>query len=176
MRIQKRRQSKHAYLQLLQERFPEFQGVYFNVGLAKLGGTVNAGLFLSQLLYWYDKGSNPHWIYKTIKEIHEETWLNRDAQKSAERTWVNLGILEVKRCGWQGKRHYKIQVEKLFHELENLRISLRKPANSIEDSLPPVSGSPPANTEITQESSTEIKNKTDLEKAKKNLVEHFTKH
>ena len=46
--------------------------------LAKALGSVKAGLFLSQLLYWMDKGADEDgWLYKTREELYDETGLSR---------------------------------------------------------------------------------------------------
>src|SRR5215212_4465846 len=46
----------------------------------------HGGLFISQLLYWDGKGHDPDgWIYKTEKEMEQETGLTRSSQRKAER-------------------------------------------------------------------------------------------
>ena len=57
--------------------------IAFNPDLAHALGSVNAGLFLSQLLYWDGKGDDPVWTYKTIKMIEMETGLSRREQETA---------------------------------------------------------------------------------------------
>lgn len=93
--------------------------VLFNAALAKIAKSAIAGLFLSQLLYWWKKGSNQDWIYKTICEFEEETALNRSEQDRAIRIWKSLGVIVVEKRGIPPKRHFHIfisHLEKLLHE------------------------------------------------------------
>ena len=84
--------------------------IAFNPLLAKAIGSVKAGLLLSQLLYWWGKGQNPEWIYKTIDEIEEETALSRYEQDGAIQKIKNLKLVEVKRKGIPAKRHFKLNL------------------------------------------------------------------
>jgi len=88
--------------------------IAFNPYLAKISGKATAGLFMSQLLYWWGKGSEEDWIYKTIDEFSGETCLTRSEQDTAIRIWKQLGILEVKKKGIPPKRHFKIDIERLM--------------------------------------------------------------
>ena len=67
-------------------------------------------MLLSQLLYWWGKGQNPEWIYKTIDEIEEETALSRYEQDGAIQKIKNLKLVEVKRKGIPAKRHFKLNL------------------------------------------------------------------
>src|SRR3989344_5363007 len=80
--------------------------VAFNPALGKILGSVKAGLFLSQLLYWWGKGRNPNWIYKTITEIENEIGLSRKEQETAIKKCVNSGFLVYKLMGIPAKRHF----------------------------------------------------------------------
>jgi len=91
--------------------------IAFNPVLAKLAKSTTAGLFMSQLLYWWDKGKEEGWIFKTIEEINRETYLNRSEQDRAIKAWKSLGILEVKLIGLPAKRHFKINIETLIARL-----------------------------------------------------------
>lgn len=84
--------------------------IAFNPLLAKAIGSVKAGLLLSQLLYWWGKGQNPEWIYKTIDEIEEETALSRYEQDGAIQKIKNLKLVEVKRKGIPAKRHFRLNL------------------------------------------------------------------
>lgn len=92
--------------------------VAFNPLLARISGGVATGLFMCQLLYWWKKGCKNGWIFKTIKEIREETYLSRSEQDRAIKKWRDLGVIEVKREGIPPKRHFKICMESLFTLLE----------------------------------------------------------
>ncbi|MBI3046441.1 MAG: hypothetical protein HYY86_02835 [Candidatus Harrisonbacteria bacterium] len=101
--------------------------IAFNPLLAELAKSANAGLFMSQLLFWWEKGKKVGWIYKTIKEMSQETKLTRGEQDTAIKKWKQLGILEVKKEGVPPKRHFKINVIKL---LELLRKTNAQPSEA----------------------------------------------
>jgi len=92
--------------------------VSFNPELAKALGSAKAGLFISQLLYWKEKGINKEWTYKTIKEIEKETSLTREEQDRAIRICKSKGFLKVKLKGVPAKRHFNLDFEKLMRFLE----------------------------------------------------------
>ena len=96
----------------LVDRYNE-KPVLFNPGLGRISGSAIAGLFMSQILYWQERGWNKEWIYKTIKEIRQETCLTRSEQNRAIKIWKGLGILELERRGVPQRRHFRVDVEKL---------------------------------------------------------------
>jgi hypothetical protein len=85
----------------------------FNSALGKIAKSATAGLFMSQLLYWWGKGSNEKWIYKTIREMQEETCLTRSEQDRAIKIWKKLEILKVERGGMPRKRYFQINIDGL---------------------------------------------------------------
>jgi len=101
--------------------------IAFNPALARVAGSALAGLFLSQLLYWWGKGLYSEWIYKTIIEFHSETLMTRGEQDRAIRIWKNLGILEVKLKGIPRRRFFHINTNKLVALLRH---------NSTTDNVP----------------------------------------
>ena len=88
--------------------------IAFNPVLAQICGSANGGLFLSQLLYWWGKGENEGSIYKTSKEVEEETMLSRREQDTVIKKWKQLGVLKVDLKGKNYKRHFKIDTDKLI--------------------------------------------------------------
>ncbi len=97
--------------------------VAFNPILGKLSGNANAGLFLSQLLYWHGKGWNKSRMYKTIKEIQNETCLNRSEQDRAIKIWKELGVIEMKLKGIPAKRNFKINLVRLIELISKIKQS-----------------------------------------------------
>ena len=95
------------------------RAVLFNPELARIANSVIAGLFLSQLLFWWGKGSNRGWIYKTIKEVQEETCLNRSEQDRAIISWKRLGVIDLERRGVPQKRYFHIHENRLIRLLES---------------------------------------------------------
>jgi hypothetical protein len=89
--------------------------VAYHPSFAAIGGSVNAGLFLAQLFYWHDRGSDPDgWIYKTQAEWEEETGLSRWEQETARRRLRERGLVEEKLAGLPARLHYRLDVEQLI--------------------------------------------------------------
>lgn len=97
------------FIEMLSER-----PVAFLPLLAKVSGSASSGLFMSQLLFWWNKGIKDGWIYKTIDEMQEETYLCRSEQDVAIRKWKELKVLEVRKQGIPPKRHFRIDIEYLL--------------------------------------------------------------
>ncbi len=108
--------------------------IAFNPLLAQLAHSALAGLFLSQLLFWHEKGAKKGWVWKTIKNVWAETSMTRSEQDRSIRIWKRLGVLEVELHGIPRRRYFKINIEKLVALLEknfNKRVLL--PTNQIAD-------------------------------------------
>lgn len=101
--------SKKTLLKLLGDR-----PIAYHPTLARaLNGVIEA-VFVSQLLYWYDKGKlEDNWIWKTQAEWTTETGLTRSNQETARRNLIKLGILKEKRKGVPGKMHFQLDLDKL---------------------------------------------------------------
>ena len=93
--------------------------IALNPEVGRIAGSSTAGLLMSQLLYWWDKGRNRDCIYKTIEEFKEETCLTRSEQNTAIKKWKALGVLEVKNRGIPQKRHFYLDVDRLVTLLKN---------------------------------------------------------
>jgi hypothetical protein len=82
--------------------------------LARMLGSVNAAVFLCQLIYLSDKGRDGDgWIYKTQTEIEEETGLTRRKQESVRAALAEKGILQEMRRGTHGTLHFRVDFETL---------------------------------------------------------------
>jgi hypothetical protein len=92
--------------------------IAFNASLAHAMGSAKAGLFLSQLLFWWEKGRDPDWIYKTIKEVQEETSLSRREQETAIKICEDNDLIVVKLRGIPAKRHFHIKMENIANFLQ----------------------------------------------------------
>jgi hypothetical protein len=80
--------------------------------LAIAGGSVSAGVFLSQLVYWTDKGRDPDgWIYKTLDDWWAETALGRYELKTVRNALTARDLIEEKLSGVPARLHYKINWE-----------------------------------------------------------------
>jgi len=86
--------------------------------IASLTGSINSAIFLSQLLYWWERKANGL-LYKTIKEIENETMLSRFQQEQSIKKLKELGIIEVYVIGVPPKRHFGINIEKIKELIED---------------------------------------------------------
>lgn len=88
--------------------------IAFHRIFADIAGNATGGLFLSQLFYWHDKGSDPDgWIYKTQAEWEAETALSRYEQERARAIMREKGLLEEERRGLPAKMYYRLNVARL---------------------------------------------------------------
>jgi hypothetical protein len=89
--------------------------VGYSPDLARIVGGATIGLFLSQLLFLSDKGSNPDgWVYKSEAEMGKETGLTKREQQTARRKLLSLGVIAIMRGGWKNTYHFKVIWEKLY--------------------------------------------------------------
>ena len=138
--------------------------IAFNPMLAQIAKSALAGLFLSQLLYWWKKGSDPDWVYKTIKEVQQETFMTRSEQDRAIKIWKNLGVIKVELRNIPRRRYFHIHKDRFIFLLENTSgKQLSQRANQYAESCKQESKQQQTNyTESTQEKRNveEIKSKT----------------
>ncbi len=99
----------------------ETRQIAFNPDLAKALGSIKAGLFLSQLLYWWNKGDDPNWIYKTAKELQAEISLSKTEQLRAQKICVAKGLIEVRLARIPATRHFKINIDKIIELLHEYK-------------------------------------------------------
>jgi hypothetical protein len=146
--------------------------IAFHPCLAKITGSVKAGLFLSQLLYWWGKRVEDG-VWKTVQEFAEETTLTKEEQLGAIKRLKGLGIIRIELKKLPARRYFYVNEEKITELLSALHQDVGKPDNWM-------SGNP---TTIYTENTTENTNKEkeDKEKerklsdAKEKIIEHFNK-
>lgn len=83
-------------------------------------GSVNAALFLSQVLYWSGSGSaiaRDGWFYKTSTEWEREIFLTERMQQVVKKKLVELGLLERKLEGMPAISYYRLNEERLIELL-----------------------------------------------------------
>ncbi len=74
----------------------------------QLTGSTTGGILLSQLMYWFSKKDK---IFKTDKEIMEETLLTKKEIENAKKLIKNLDFITVSREGIPAKTYYEIDWE-----------------------------------------------------------------
>jgi hypothetical protein len=92
----------------------------------KLTGSVNAGLLLSQIMYWYSamKGRK---FYKSDAEIMEETMLSLNELRGAKSRLKELPFIMITLHGIPAKTHYDINVTLLISAInENTLVKSTK--------------------------------------------------
>lgn len=134
-------------------------------------GDWNSAIFLSQLLYWSDKGKNPDgWIYKTYAKWKEEVGIKEGALRRAANKLKELGILEtkVKRANGSPTVHYRLNIDTFVESI----LSLAQNGICQNDSMDTAKMEETL-TETTTETTTEtIKNISDFEEKANNLSDY----
>jgi hypothetical protein len=82
--------------------------IAFHPELARAFGGINEALFFQQIAYWWDKGDDPEWIYKSQVELETETCLSAYQQKQARDHLKRLGALQDERRGVPALLYYRI--------------------------------------------------------------------
>ncbi len=151
--------------------------VAFRVALAEICDVdAEAGLFLSQSLYWYQRTLDPNgFFYKTHKQWREEICLSRSTLDRIRARLVEKGFLEHIVRGCPPKSHYRprvLAIEKaLLQFAEKQQINLRNHNKLIcqdarfQSAVNPPSNLPEADksykeAQITGESTTKISDTT----------------
>ncbi|MDH2917445.1 MAG: hypothetical protein PXX77_11295 [Gallionella sp.] len=143
--------------------------VAFFPAFAKIGGSVNAGIMLSQLWYWSDgrAWNKEGWIWKTALEWAKETALSESEVEGARKKLVERGLIQYKRAGLPAKPHYLLNKQAILEAVISLQTDTTSLPNSGKqgesDSANKTdekhdSGSPKSeehNTETSPESSSE---------------------
>ena len=84
--------------------------------------SLQAGILLSQLLYWHGQGARKDgFIYKTADEIRSELGMSRDNQQTAIKQLVESGVIEYKLAQVPARRHFKVNLERLHELLPSLK-------------------------------------------------------
>lgn len=115
-----------AFISLLQDR-----PVAFHPRLARAFGSVNTGLWLSQLMYWDGKGTKHEdgWLEKKAQDFEEETALSEREQETARSVCIIAGVIEYERRGLPAMPCYRIKwddlVAKLSQDGDNSRLGRR---------------------------------------------------
>jgi hypothetical protein len=121
--------SKNAVMGLLSDR-----PVAYHPDVARICGGVKAGVFLSQLLYWSDRGKrNDGYIWKTQEEWEQETALTRREQETARRELKQRGLIDEKLQGVPAKLYYKINTDKLYELLSEYYVQTSMAESAILD-------------------------------------------
>ncbi len=104
--------------------------VAYHADISKALGSVTAGLFIAQAMYWTGKGTDPDgWFYKTQAEWYEELGMGRREQETARKSAKQKGVLEEERRGVPAKLFYRVNFDRLIDVLQDYYDSKDKPNN-----------------------------------------------
>src|SRR5215203_692349 len=118
----------------LREALVEDRGPAYAAWLVREFGP-HGGLFISQLLYWDGKGHDPDgWIYKTEKEMEQETGLTRSSQRKARKVLVGKGVLEEDKRGLPRRLYYRADLRALM-DIQSGEANVGKEANASEEDI-----------------------------------------
>ena len=87
--------------------------IAFHRVLVDITGSVYAGLFLSQAIYWSGRCSEDGWFYKTCQEWQEETGLSRRDQDTCRNRLKDLGLLTERKSNFPIRLWFSINQAKL---------------------------------------------------------------
>ena len=112
--------------------------IAFHRCLAELGGSVNAGLMLSQALYWAKRTkAGDGWFWKTAEEWQDETYLTRTEQATARKQLKRLSCWQEELRGVPAKLFYRVDLDELDQLLsENKHVG--NVQTSLQESFNPV--------------------------------------
>jgi DnaD/phage-associated family protein len=83
--------------------------VAFYPGLVKALGSMKQAVFICQMAYWKDKGSDPDgWIYKTSEEIETETSLTYKEQITVRAALVEKGTLQERYARTEHQMYFRV--------------------------------------------------------------------
>jgi hypothetical protein len=123
--------------------------IAFHRLLAIAGGSIGAGVFLSQLIYWSERTTDPEgWIYKTFTDWWDEAALSRHELDTIRVALKKKGLIHEKRAGVPAKLFYRIDWENLRKGLPEAarkhREGVRKRDAKYPDKVPAIqiAGSP----------------------------------
>lgn len=86
--------------------------IAFHRCLAEITGSANAGLLLSQAVYWQNRCPREDgWWWKAQPEWHEETFLTRQEFRTARTACVHF--LEWKVVGMPAVTHYRVRIDRI---------------------------------------------------------------
>jgi len=151
---------------------PFSKPIAFYPVFARCFGGINNAIYLQQLIYWSDKGKREDgYIYKTKRELEEETTLTREQQDKCRKYFEGKGLLTTRLLKADGAPtlHYKVNLEAVEHQLQvwqsgnGVGLAQNTPmekcethdSNSVKHTIPIVRNTPFHITENTTETTAE---------------------
>ena len=107
--------------------------VSYHADFSKALGSVTAGLFLCQTIYWTGKGSEDEWFYKTRDDWKNELGMSRKEQETARKKLRDEGVLQEQLRGLPARLHYRIDFDRL---IEIMKVFYKIPETPEKSSWP----------------------------------------
>ena len=86
----------------------------------KITGSTTGGILLSQIMYWFSKKDK---IFKTDKEIMDETLLTKKEMENAKKLIKKLDFITVSREGIPAKTYYEIDWDIFENYMKNYLVN-----------------------------------------------------
>mgnify|MGYP003386496819 CR=1 FL=1 len=170
------KESKYrVIIKILEDKPVAYRGIF-----SKIFKDVCAGVFLSQLYYWQDRGERKDgYIYKSYKEWYDETGLSRSNLDTARSKLKKSGVLSELKEGLPLRLFYKINNEVLIDVIEKWLdkelASLQDSANSNATSCKQQCDIVQCITENTTENTTENQFQCDKSQNENDFLTEFKK-
>lgn len=109
-----------------QQRLRAQHFVTYNPTFARIFGSVEAGIFLSQALYWSSATRDEDgWFWKTMEDWEDETALTKGQQQRARKRLEGVVVCELR--GRPATCHFRVDMDALDRAIERF-----------EETIPPV--------------------------------------
>ena len=105
--------------------------VAYYVTFARIAGSVNAGLMLSQAMYWTTRTEDSGWFYKSAKAWQEEVGLSRAELDGARELLRTQKLIDEEVRGFPAKVHYRVNLAQLQSALSQLAENKHTDARSL---------------------------------------------
>jgi hypothetical protein len=142
--------------------------------LAKKLKSVKAAVFLSQLLYWCDKGKSPDgWIYKNAGDFYDETGLSREEQETARKKLLEKKLIQHELRGVPATSNYRVLEQNYIDFLSENDNQIGEKIQSRLDKTPKLDCTKPPNL-IGENSQTELAEtaKLDWQKPPNHIIDY----
>lgn len=138
--------------------------VAFHWALARVCESVNAGLMLSQSIYWSERTDDPEgWFYKTRTDWFNELCIGKDPQITARKTLRDLGFMKEKFEGNPPKVFFQVQFAEVYKAVARLSGKQTvKSTKSRQLEKPTVAGGNPDSQESGKQTTLLSEKQTDI--------------
>lgn len=150
--------------------------------IKKFNGHYPSAVFLSQLVYWSDKGkSDDGYIYKSYKDWAKELCISTDTAKAIKKRLEDMGLIEtkIKKINGAPTLHYKINEQAFVEFISKKDEDDEAETNAIIDTITDTTTN--ETTKIITDTITEINENAaiidkpttavDAQKVEKNIIE-----